>query len=185
MERGSYLEANKIGLSVVIPSFQSELTLGRVVRDLHATLKAKKIVKFEILLILDGPRDGTERIAKELEAQFSQCRVIELTRNFGQHAAIYAGIHSSKYGLIATMDDDGQHPASAIPLLIDEMTPEIDIVYGTSLAEKHGAIRNTASRFFKIALFRILGVANARDISALRLFRRSLLQRVDLQKISV
>lgn len=185
MERGSYLEVNKIGLSVVIPSFQSEMTLGRVVRDLHATLKAKKIVKFEILLILDGPRDGTKKIAKELEAQFSQCRVIELTRNFGQHAAIYAGIHSSKYGLIATMDDDGQHPASAIPLLIAEMSPEVDIVYGTSLAEKHGAVRKIASRFFKIVLFRILGVGNAREISALRLFRRSLLQSVDLQKISV
>jgi len=181
----SFIEANQIGVSVIIPCYQSELTLAQVVHELHSEFQQNGLVKFEILMVLDGPTDGTKNIATKLASQFSECRIIELSRNFGQHAAIYAGIYSSKYGLIVTMDDDGQHPPSAIPALFTALSPEVDIVYGVSPEEEHGAIRSFASRQFKIALFRVLGIRNARDISAVRLFRKSLLNNVDLRQLSV
>jgi len=184
MKQHRFLEANKIGLSVVIPCFQSELTLKDVVNGIQNTLKTHKINRFEIILVLDGPTDGTMKIAYQLEESFSKCRVVELSRNFGQHAAIYAGISISNYGLVVTMDDDGQHLSCELPKLIEAIDEQVDVVYGRPLEDEHGSFRNFASNTFKAGLFKILGVKNARDISALRIFRKELLQNIDFQKIS-
>ena len=184
MKPQGFLEANKIGLSVVIPCFQCELTLSDVVKGIQKALKTYQLNRYEIILVLDGPTDGTRRIAYELEKSFAKCRVIELSRNFGQHAAIYAGISTSRYGLVATMDDDGQHLPSELPKLIEAIEKQVDIVYGKPLVDEHGSFRNFTSTTFKAGLFRILGIRNARDISAMRLFRKELLQNIDFQKIS-
>lgn len=184
MKSSGFFEAAELGLSIVIPCYQSESTLRDLVTDIQILFHDCNLEKFETLLVLDGPTDGTAPIARELESEYSEVRVIELTRNFGQHAAIYAGIVSSKYGLVITMDDDGQHHPSSLAVLIDGLNPETDIVYGLAVEDEHSFIRNLASRTFKTVLFRFLGVKNAQKISALRLFRKSLLKDVDLLKIN-
>jgi undecaprenyl-phosphate 4-deoxy-4-formamido-L-arabinose transferase len=141
-------------------------------------------LNYEILLVLDGPTDTTTEIANQLEKQITECKVIELSRNFGQHPAIFAGITSSKHEIIITMDDDGQHLPREIPTLMEALNIETDLVYGIPTKEEHGFIRSFASRFFKTMLFRILGIKNAKDISAFRIFRKSLLNGIDFQKIS-
>jgi glycosyltransferase involved in cell wall biosynthesis len=171
-------------LSIVIPCFQSEASLNEVVLGIKDSLRAIKRIKYEILLVLDGPTDRTAEIATRLESEIRECRVVELSRNFGQHPAIFAGILSAKYEIVITMDDDGQHLPSELPSLIEALSDETDLVYGLPTEEEHGFFRSSASRFFKSMLFRILGIRNARDISAFRIFRKSLLQNVDLQKIS-
>lgn len=184
MKRERFLEANKNGLSFVIPCFQCESTLKDVVQGIQNTLKTYRVNCFEIILVLDGPTDGTTRVAYQLEESISKCRVVELSRNFGQHAAIYAGISRSSYGLVVTMDDDGQHLSSEIPKLIEAMDEQTDVVYGKPLEDEHGSFRNFASTTFKVGLYQILGVKNARDISAMRIFRKELLQNLDFQKMS-
>jgi len=178
------IDTHDIGLSIVIPCYQSEFSLSNVVLGIREALKQINFVNYEILLVLDGPTDGTTEIALSLQGKFSECRVIELSRNFGQHAAIFAGISCSKYEVIATLDDDGQHKPSELPSLIKELSFDADLVYGVPHDDEHSFIRNVASTMFKYGLFRILGMKNARDISAFRIFRKSLLQNVDLQKIS-
>jgi glycosyltransferase involved in cell wall biosynthesis len=178
------IDTSNIGLSVVIPCYQSELSLSDVVFGIRDALNQIDFVNYEILLVLDGPTDGTTEIAFGLQSKFSECRVIELSRNFGQHAAIFAGISHSKYEVIATLDDDGQHLPSELPTLINELGIDTDLVYGIPHDDEHNFVRNIASSTFKYGLFRILGMKNARDISAFRIFRKSLLQNVDLQKIS-
>jgi len=184
MDNSSIIDTHKIGLSVVIPCYQSEFSLNNVVLGIRDALIEINFVNYEILLVLDGPTDGTTEVAFELQSKFSECRVIELSRNFGQHAAIFAGISSSKYEVIVTLDDDGQHLSSEIPALINELGIDTDLVYGIPHDDEHNFMRNIASMTFKYGLFRILGMKNARDISAFRIFRKSLLQNVDLQKIS-
>jgi len=178
------IDTRDIGLSVVIPCYQSEFSLSDVVLGIRDALNQINFSNYEILLVLDGPTDGTTAIAFKLQSKFSECRVIELSRNFGQHAAIFAGISCSRFEVIATLDDDGQHMPSELPVLIKELSIDTDLVYGVPHDDEHHFVRNIASRTFKYALFRILGMKNARDISAFRIFRKSLLQNVDLQKIS-
>jgi undecaprenyl-phosphate 4-deoxy-4-formamido-L-arabinose transferase len=173
-----------IRISVVIPCFQSEATLSEVVFGIVESIGNMDRLKYEILLVLDGPTDRTPEIAAKLENEIDECRVIELSRNFGQHPAIFAGIESSNYEIIITMDDDGQHLPSELPTLIKALSSEIDLVYGLPNQEEHGLMRSFASRFFKTLLFRILGIKNARDISAFRIFRKSLLRDIELKKIS-
>ena len=184
MKSEGFLEASNNGLSVVIPCFQSELTLREVATGIRNVLKIHGLKRYEIILVLDGPTDGTTRIAHQLEKLFKECRVVELSRNFGQHAAVYAGISVAKFGFIATMDDDGQHIPSELAVLIGAINEQVDLVYGIPIQNEHSSLRNFASITFKVGLYRILGVKNAREISAMRLFRKALLQNVDFQKIS-
>jgi len=173
------------GISVVIPCFQSEQTISRVVTGICEVLNRFCNIPYEILLVLDGPTDNTTKIASELQDEFSQCRVIELSRNFGQHAAIFAGISIARYPIIVTMDDDGQHLPDQIPILIEALKTDLDLVYGVAKDDEHGFFRNFASRLFKVTLFRILSIENAKEISAFRIFRKSLVKDIDLQKISL
>lgn len=185
MGDSSIVATHGIGLSIVIPCYQSEYSLHDVILEIKKSLQQINWINYEILMILDGPTDGTSEIAATLQSKFSECRVIELSRNFGQHAAIFAGISCSKFELIATMDDDGQHLPSELPVLIEALSINTDLVYGVPHDDEHNFLRNIASRTFKFVLFRILGIENARDISAFRIFRKSLLQDIDLQKISL
>jgi glycosyltransferase involved in cell wall biosynthesis len=184
MTSSSITETPDGGLSIVIPCYQSENSLHDVVIGIRDSLQQIKLLNYEILLIVDGPTDETLAIATLLQDKFHECQVIELSRNFGQHAAIFAGISVSKYELIATMDDDGQHLPSELPTLIKGLSMDADLVYGVPRNDEHGILRNITSRTFKFALFRVLGIKNARDISAFRVFRKSLLRNIDLQKIS-
>lgn len=175
----------ELGLSIVIPCFQSELTLQEVVTGIHNFQSSLSDRKFEILLVIDGATDGTLDVAIRLQKEFKEVRLIELTRNFGQHAAIFAGILNSKFSLVLTMDDDGQHQAESILALQNAMNDEIDIVYGVAMTEEHGLFRSFASRSLKTVLFHFLGATNAKEISALRLFRKSLLDNIDLENLAI
>jgi len=175
----------ELGLSIVIPCFQSELTLREVVEGIHYFQSSFNERKFEIILVIDGATDGTLGIANELQRELKEVRVLELARNFGQHAAIFAGVQNSKFSLVLTMDDDGQHQADSLSVLQNAMNEEVDIVYGIAMNEEHGLFRSFASRSLKAALFHFLGATKAREISALRLFRKSLLENIDLENLAV
>jgi glycosyltransferase involved in cell wall biosynthesis len=171
-------------ISVVIPCLNSEQTLGPLVKGTRKILRQSGLRNYEIILVLDGPMKETKKLATELSKLYNEVRYLELTKNFGQHAAIFAGVHSSRFGIILTLDDDGQHLPESIPSLLSCLTPEIDIVYGTSTGKTHSFWRGLSSKFLRYLLFRFLGIKNSKDISSLRLFRKSLLNGLDLTKIS-
>lgn len=173
----------RIDLSIIIPCYRSELFLYSNVEEIIAEIQKminSKINTFEILLIVDGSPDNTITVARLLEEKHKQVRVIELNRNFGQHAAIFAGIYDAKMPWILTMDDDGQHPASEISTMLAEISPGVDVIYGSPRLEEHGLIRSFMSRQAKYITYKALRIENARQISAFRLFRRTLLGSVDL-----
>jgi undecaprenyl-phosphate 4-deoxy-4-formamido-L-arabinose transferase len=171
-------------LSVVIPCLNSEETLGPLVKGTREILRQFGLRNFEIILVLDGPMKGTKRVAMMLSKLHSEIRYVELTKNFGQHAAIFAGIHSSRFENILTLDDDGQHLPDSIPSMLCSLTQEIDIVYGISIGKTHKFWRGISSKFLRYVLFKFLGIKNSKNISSLRLFRKSLLKGLDLTKIS-
>ncbi len=170
-------------ISVVIPCFNSESTIRDLVKELRFELNSLSLENFEIILVLDGCTDKTFSITNEIAHSFFDVKVYELTRNFGQHAAIFAGIANSNYPLIVTMDDDGQHLPKEIKKLIDKFDEGFDVVYGVPFKEEHGYFRSFSSRFFKRLLYKLLDINQARNISAFRLFKRTLVDEVDLQSL--
>ena len=72
------------------------------------------------------------------------------------------------------MDDDLQHPVSEIAPMLAALTPEVDVVYGAPLEERHGFLRNFASHLTRVALTSAMGVETARNVSAFRVLRTRL-----------
>jgi glycosyltransferase involved in cell wall biosynthesis len=171
-------------LSLVIPCFQSEKYLEKNIISVLQVLKEEVNLEFEILLVVDGSPDNTIMIAKKLASSYLEVRVIELSKNFGQHAALFAGISQAHGELILTMDDDGQHTPTGIPTLLKTLSPELDVVYGVSNKGEHNLFRNFASRSAKAFIFRALGIKNARNISAFRLLRREIITNIDFSNLS-
>ena len=161
-------------ISIVIPCYRSEQTLGPLVEAIFAALAeppaAAVVSEFEVVLVVDGSADGTADVANQLAAARPEVRAIELRRNYGQHNALLAGITRAKHEVVVTMDDDLQHLPDQIPALLAPLSRgTADLVYGVPLEEEHGFWRSVASRTVKRGLA-VAGVPKAEDVSAFRAF---------------
>src|SRR6185369_10009246 len=105
------------GVSVVVPVYNSEQSLGPLVDRVTAVLRGCTPA-FEIILVDDGSRDTSSKVMAELEAQHPFVVGVRLMRNYGQHNALLCGIRTAKYDAIVTIDDDLQNPPEEIPKLL-------------------------------------------------------------------
>jgi glycosyltransferase involved in cell wall biosynthesis len=158
------------GLSVVVPVYRSEAILPELVRRLENVLPALAS-QYELVLVNDSSPDGSWDVICQLAEHYPWIRAINLMRNYGQHNALLCGIRAAQHGVIATMDDDLQHPPEEIPKLLTVLDQGYDVVYGRPAQEQHGLLRDLASLTTKLALQNIMGAEIARQVSAFRLFR--------------
>jgi undecaprenyl-phosphate 4-deoxy-4-formamido-L-arabinose transferase len=167
-----------VPLSVVIPCYRSAATLPTLVARLTHVLN-RATPTYEILLVVDGDA-ATWATARELVSTHPAVRAIRLARNYGQQAALVAGVRAARYDITVTMDDDLQHPPEEIPNLLAALREDVDLVYGVPEREQHGQLRNASSYLAKAAIAGTLGVSHAKDLSAFRVFRTYLRQAFDL-----
>src|SRR5262245_22725087 len=167
-----------LSVSIVVPCYRSARTLPALVTRLDAALPAMTPV-YEIILVVDDSTAETWSVAAELALRHAGVRAIRMARNYGQQAAIVAGVRASRYDVIVTMDDDLQHPPEEVPRLLAALTDDLDLVYGVPDREEHSFWRSLASRTVKAGIARGLHVPSARDISALRAFRSFVQQGFD------
>jgi len=158
---------------VVVPAYNSELSLPELVRRLKPVLDAAA-TDYELILVDDGSRDGTWPVIEELARSHEWVRGVNLMRNYGQHNAVLCGVRLVHNELTLTMDDDLQHPPEEIPKLLEKLTPDKDVIYGPPAKETHGLWRDLASQVTKIALQSAMGAPIARKAGPFRLFRTSL-----------
>jgi len=159
--------------SVVVPVYQGERSLDELVERLTSVL-TPLVERFEILLVDDGSKDDSWSVIRRLAKTHDDVRGIGLSRNFGQHNAVLAGIRTAQCDLVLTMDDDLQHPPEELPKLFAALGDDIDVVYGYPSAENHSLARNVMSRATKRALAASMDAEVAVHVSALRLFRTDL-----------
>lgn len=164
---------SKISLSVVIPVYNSQLTLPKLCSALAETLPAV-CDDFEVILVNDGSADQSWEIISDLAKKYAWLDGINLMRNYGQHNALLCGIQAVKHELVVTMDDDLQHPPEEIPKLLDKLAEGFDVVYGTPQKKEHGLWRNLASRLIRLTLQNSMKIDTAKDVSAFRVFRSHL-----------
>jgi undecaprenyl-phosphate 4-deoxy-4-formamido-L-arabinose transferase len=160
-------------ISIVVPVYNGAESLPELLRRLGETLDALAI-PHEILLVNDGSRDGSWDCIQSLVRQSPGTIGINLMRNYGQHNALLCGIRRARYEVVVTVDDDLQHPPEEIPKLLQRLTTEVDVVYGTPQRQRHGVLRDLASHVTKLALQGAMGARTARDASAFRAFRTRL-----------
>lgn len=119
-----------MNLSVVTPVYNEEENLPLLYQAVHQALDPLDIC-WELILVDDGSRDRSTMVLEELAAKDPQhIRVLELRRNFGQTAAIAAGIDHSCGDIVVLMDADLQNDPADIPRIVDKVAEGYDIVNG-------------------------------------------------------
>lgn len=170
--RWSIMKTNaRPSISVVIPCYMSAGFLEDLVYEVEKEV-SQITDAYEVVLVVDGSPDNTWQVAQSLAGE--RVRALKLSRNFGQHNALLAGIREAKHEVIVTMDDDFQHRPSEIGLLVDELSKGFDLVFGVPNRGAHGHVRNRFSKWLKGFLAVFAGVQMARDMGAFRAFRSSL-----------
>jgi glycosyltransferase involved in cell wall biosynthesis len=119
-----------VKLSLVVPVYNEDKTLSALHQAIHRSLDPQ-LYDWEVVYVDDGSTDGSQVILEQLSAADSQhvC-LVELRRNFGQTAAIAAGIDSSDGEIIVLIDADLQNDPSDIPMLIAKIEEGYDVVSG-------------------------------------------------------
>jgi glycosyltransferase involved in cell wall biosynthesis len=155
------MDKNEMLLSVVIPIFNEEPTIGDVIGRLRATMQ-KIGFKHEIIVVDDCSQDRSLEISKSQSA-----KVYSLKKHMGKGYALRVGFAEAKGEIIATIDSDGSHRPEELPLLLTPLLQgQADFVIGSRfLHEKPASARKLNAigvRLFNV-LIRILTRAEVSD----------------------
>jgi len=161
------------GISVVIPIYNSQNSLGNLI-DRLAQVLPNLATNYEVILVNDGSQDQSWEKICQFREEYSWIVSLNLMRNYGQHNAILAGVRTAHYTVVVTLDDDLQHPPEEIHKLLSELDAGYDVVYGTPRKQQHHLWRNLSSYMTRLALQSTMGVENARKVDAFRAFRTQL-----------
>ena len=118
-------------LSVVIPIYNEESNIEKLWARLYAVLRENFDGQgWEVVLTDDGSRDKSLEMILEIARREPRVKVVEFNRNYGQHAAIFAGFSQATGSVVVTMDADLQNPPEEIPKLVAKVAEGYDVVGG-------------------------------------------------------
>ena len=165
-------------ISFVIPCYRSEKTIRGVVEEVMAAAEALSDDTYEIILINDGSPDDTFSVIKSLCEADTRIKGINLSKNFGQHAALMAGFRHVKGDIVVCLDDDGQTPANEAGKLIAGIEEGADVVYARYEHKKHSWFRNFGSKLNELMTRVMLGKPKKLYISSYFAARRFVIDEV-------
>lgn len=133
-------------VSFVIPCYRSEHTLRGVVAEIEEKMRELSKYEYDIFLINDCSPDQTLQVIRSLCGEHENIKGVDFARNFGQHAALMAGLRYADGDYVVCLDDDGQTPADEVDKLLDKLEEGHDAVYAKYENKRHSAFRNMGSR---------------------------------------
>jgi glycosyltransferase involved in cell wall biosynthesis len=167
-------------LSITVPIYNEAQNLEPLHQRLVAALEPLG-QPFEVVLVNDGSSDGSDRALDALAAKDSRVKVVHLRRNYGQTAAMMAGIRYASGEIIIPMDGDLQNDPADIPKLLAKLDEGFDVVSGWRKDRKDAAIRrNFLSRVANHLISRISGVRLHDYGCSLKAYRRDVVKGVKL-----
>jgi len=164
-------------ISVVIPVYNEEANLPRLMERLRPVMQQMG-KNYEIILVDDGSRDRTLSILKSFLV-YPEVRVVELTRNYGQHAAIFSGFSIVRGDIVVTLDADLQNPPEEIPNLVRVMLEgDYDVVGTIRKQRKDSIFRTLPSRLINVVTRKITKVSMSDWGCMLRAYRKNIVDRM-------
>jgi glycosyltransferase involved in cell wall biosynthesis len=168
-------------LSVILPVYNERESLAPLVSELKTVLDTAIDGAYEIVLADDGSRDGSHQVLAELAAGDSRIKVVSLRRNFGQTAAIAAGVDHASGEILILMDADGQNDPADIPRMLAQLESGCDIVSGWRRQRRDLLLtRRLPSVCANWIIGRVTGLALHDYGCTLKAYRREFLQGVRL-----
>jgi len=165
-------------LSVVVPVYNEAEVLPELCKRLLAVVKGEG--GGEIVLVNDGSRDRSLEVLQELARQHPELVVVELARNFGQTAALAAGIDQARGDVIVTMDGDLQHAPEEIPRFLRKLEEGFDVVSGWREVRTDSVVRRLPSKCANALARKLTGVQVKDFGSTFKAYRASLLKKIEL-----
>lgn len=168
-------------ISVIAPVYNESATLTEFLKRLVAVSgQIDDRHEWEFVLVDDGSSDESLRIAKDLITTEPRLRVIELRRNFGQTAALQAGLASARGDIVISMDSDLQHFPEDIPLFLAGIDAGYDLVCGWRHDRQEGVLRRWPSRAANLLIRRVAGIEIHDFGTTFRAYRSDLVGHIQL-----
>jgi len=160
-------------ITIVIPAYNEEASLGPLISRLDLLAASQPDYRFDYLFVNDGSKDHTGELLKQAAADNPRISYLSLSRNFGQEAAMLAGLDNADGDAVIIVDADLQDPPELIPDMIKLWEDGYDDVYARR-NQRNGETwlkRTTASMYYRV-LQRTSKVAIQRDTGNFRLLDR-------------
>ncbi|NLO90971.1 MAG: glycosyltransferase [Elusimicrobia bacterium] len=164
-------------VSIVVPVYNECRNLSALYDRLRRMMETQR-VSYEMIFVDDGSGDGSLEILKSFSATDPHVTVIEFMRNFGQHAAVMAGLERSTGEVVVTLDADLQNPPEEIPKLLQKMEEGYDTVGGHRQRREDFFLRKMASFFLNKWSASLFGLELKDYGCMLRAYRRTVVDQI-------
>jgi glycosyltransferase involved in cell wall biosynthesis len=138
-------------LSIVVPVYNEQLNIDKLIGEIKTFLKNFEN-NLEIIIVDDGSSDNTWEKVIEQCRKDDRVTAIKLSRNFGHHYAITAGIHNALGNYVVVMDGDLQDRPEVIPALYEEIRKGFDVVFVNRTNRPESLVYKVAQKFFYFTL---------------------------------
>lgn len=166
---------SNIKLSIVSPVYRAEkmvhMLVERIVKSVSTITE-----DFEIILVNDASPDASWSVIEYECAQDKRVKGINLSRNFGQHYAITAGLHYAKGEWVVVMDCDLQDRPEEIPALYQKALEGYDIVYARRKQRQDKWLKRMTSRAFNAVLNRLSGLNKDKDVANFGIYHQRVIK---------
>ena len=159
-------------ISIIIPCYNSEGTIERVVEETMKTFQTIDGYECEMVLVNDYSRDKTYEAITRAAKKYSNVIGVNLAKNFGQHNAMMAALHFIHGEAVIGMDDDLQNHPDQIPLFLEKMEEGYDVVFGVFRERKFGWFKNLTSAVSRHLLWMMTDQPKNIQMSSFWLARR-------------
>ncbi len=156
-------------LSVVVPVYNGAKSLKILCESIFDS-SIGHFGQVEIILVDDGSKDDSYRVMRELRNSDSRIKLIKLKKNSGQQNATFCGMQFAGGGIIATLDDDLQHPPEILGLMKAEIDKGAELVFAVPEKPAHKRYRRLGSKLTFLAFNFILKTKKPIRISSCRMF---------------
>jgi glycosyltransferase involved in cell wall biosynthesis len=175
-ERGSGMKT----ISVVIPIFNEGENISPLYQEIKAVME-KMGAEYEVIFVDDGSNDASNEILQRLARGNKRIKVIQFRKNFGQTAAIAAGVEHAQGEIIVTMDGDGQNDPRDIPRLLERLEQGYDVASGWRKSRKDPLLKRRFPSALANRLISWLTRVRLHDYGCtLKAYRRDILKDVRL-----
>ena len=181
MNPAPHATAPEIELSVIAPAYNEAAGIAPLVQRLADVFTPLRMA-FEVIIVDDGSTDDTRKNLLELSRRHPWLRVIGLTQNSGQTAAMDAGFKAARGRIWATLDADLQNDPAEIPRLMALLGPDVDMVNGWRQKRRDNAWRRVQTRIANAVRNALSGETIHDSACSLKVYKRPCLQGLTLYR---
>lgn len=166
-------------LSVIVACYNDTAVLPITHARLLEVLGAMPDFDLEVIYVNDGSADNTYGMIADYARQDSRIEAVGLARNFGQQAAITAGLSYAHGDVVAIMDSDLQDPPEVILQMLDKWMEGYDVVYGVRQKRKEGLVKRAGYSLFYRVMDKLASIRIPRDSGDFSIMDRTIVNDIN------